>query len=956
MSRQHHILPIIVLLLLLFSCNAFSQRGSSKPEPDSMQVTFQKCFTFIKERRWDSAIYYAEIYKILIKEKFGEISEMYAQVLYLLGEIRRGRENMLAYQFFKQSYEVFAKIDFHKNRGIEGVYAELVCRLGLVCDAIGATSEAEFYLKKGIELTKSMQVDGYFQMNICLAEIYTSKANYIKVDSIYTAMRNILDTMPADSLVHYRMASIYNNIGILDFQTGNPQKALSYLKKAAAMESIAKKEGYPDNDYVQVTLNLAEAFTLNNQTDSARIKCLEAEDNMLIKMGPLYASLLKEKAFICQHENKLQEAIDLYTQYKKIMDSWHLKAGDYQGSMVNLAILYIDTKQFKKADSLLRWQITQLRQSGLQYSYIMQQSVASLCAGLIDMKQYNEATDSLIALCHLTFTAMDKNFTGMSEAGKLQYENDINKSFDLLYISVYNNKTISKHILSEIYQLELKRKGLILNTQLTILNNARNSYDTAFLNIYNEWLNNRQILTKQYSLPYNERFLVVDSLENINEMLEKKVSAKGLVTNTMGNTQTVHFKADTRQPSSADIEFVRFDYKAGKTVADSAFYIAFILRSLDTIPALVHLCSEKELLRIMKDEKGRWINENQLTQNIYSGRNTSGNKFYRLVWQPMEKYLKGIKTINYSTSGLLNNIAFQAVNDGKNYLVNRYDFRRFFNLGDIGNKNEVYETPEALSIWGNMNYDKASGDTQYVSNTSISNNTFSILPAGLTTTAATESISKEPLQPFNTNEPLQLKKIFGSSHIKITSYENTDASEENFKYYASGTKGILHISTHGFYTPLDKEKTKALLPGNFISGIENPLFRCGLAFSGVNYYWLNGISRNNRDDGILTGYEVAQLDLHNVQLVTLSACETGLGDITDNEANIGLQRAFKLAGVHNLLVSLWEVPAKQTAELLSLFYTNWLKGQTLSTSLQNAERVMSKEYPPYFWAGFVLIE
>jgi len=79
---------------------------------------------------------------------------------------------------------------------------------------------------------------------------------------------------------------------------------------------------------------------------------------------------------------------------------------------------------------------------------------------------------------------------------------------------------------------------------------------------------------------------------------------------------------------------------------------------------------------------------------------------------------------------------------------------------------------------------------------------------------------------------------------------------------------VLHISTHGFYTPYSKKESASGLPANFIAGNVNPLFRCGVAFAGVNQYWLSGEPKLNHEDGILTGYEVSQLDLHNVQLVT----------------------------------------------------------------------------------------
>ncbi|MEP7145023.1 MAG: CHAT domain-containing tetratricopeptide repeat protein [Ferruginibacter sp.] len=957
MSRQYHILSMIVSLLLLLASNIFGQQDSAKVEPDSSTLIYSKFFRFSEQNRLDSAIYYAGIYEGVNKRKFGEMSEQHILALYTLGEIYRfANDYNKAYLNFRQAAEHFAEKTIDSANST--LYAWVVSRMGIVCSSMGIISDAKVYLKKGIEIYKTGKYgDGYFQMNICLADMYIASAEYVKADSIYVAMKDELDTMPPNAVVHFRQASVHNNMALVQMQTGNARKGLSSLKTAIKLERLAKKEGYIYDDYVEITLNLAKAYSINNQTDSAWIICREAEDSLRHKISPLYADLLSVKAFICQQQNKLTEAANLYEQYKKIIDSRAVRPANYEANLLNLAILYTDTRQFEKAEALLRNQITRLRRSGLQYSYEMQQSVAALCANLIDMQQYKEATDILIALCHQTFTTMSKNFQGMSEAGKLRYEKDINNIFNLLYIAVDQNKTISKHLLAEIYRLQLKRKGVVLNSQVNIINSARNSRDTVFLNAYNEWLDNGRMLTKQYSLPYKQRFLDVDSLEQRNEKLEKSISTREIETGKAIHKNRESLKNNYGHPFSADIEFIRFDYKSGKTNYDSAFYIAFILKSGDTVPVLVNLCSEKDLLQIMKNEKGEWENENQLTQNIYSRQGSSANIFYRMVWLPMEGYLAGSKTINYSTSGLFNNIAFHAIFDGKTYLADRFDFRRFFSLNDVGSKAADVK-PAAISIWGNMNYDKASynGTMITVNNSKTSGARLSLITGRSKIKAITKNISVEAIPTLHTNEPIRMKKIFAGNNIKISSYENTHASEEHFKQNASGINGVLHISTHGFYAPLDKTKTKASLPGTFIAGIENPLFRCGLAFAGVNYYWLKGVAKSGHDDGILTGYEIAQLDLHNVQLVTLSACETGLGDITDNEANLGLQRAFKMAGVHNLLVSLWQVPAKQTAELLALFYTSWLHGKSLSKALQSAELNMAKKYPPYFWAGFVLIE
>lgn len=112
----------------------------------------------------------------------------------------------------------------------------------------------------------------------------------------------------------------------------------------------------------------------------------------------------------------------------------------------------------------------------------------------------------------------------------------------------------------------------------------------------------------------------------------------------------------------------------------------------------------------------------------------------------------------------------------------------------------------------------------------------------------------------------------------------------------------------------------------------------------------------DKEDGILTAYEISQLDLSHTDLVVLSACETALGDLQGTEGVLGLQRAFKLAGVKQLILSLWRVRDKETTELMMLFYRNWLSGQTVREALRKAQLTMRKKYPPFYWAGFVVVE
>jgi CHAT domain-containing protein len=135
------------------------------------------------------------------------------------------------------------------------------------------------------------------------------------------------------------------------------------------------------------------------------------------------------------------------------------------------------------------------------------------------------------------------------------------------------------------------------------------------------------------------------------------------------------------------------------------------------------------------------------------------------------------------------------------------------------------------------------------------------------------------------------------------------------------------------------------------------LLRSGLAFAGANSAWRGDSIPNNWEDGILTSQEISQLNLTHTDLVVLSACETALGDIKGSEGVFGLQRAFKMAGVQTLIMSLWKVPDTQTSQLMQCFYKYWLGGMTKHDAFKKSQNEIRKANPnPYYWAAFVMVD
>jgi len=136
-----------------------------------------------------------------------------------------------------------------------------------------------------------------------------------------------------------------------------------------------------------------------------------------------------------------------------------------------------------------------------------------------------------------------------------------------------------------------------------------------------------------------------------------------------------------------------------------------------------------------------------------------------------------------------------------------------------------------------------------------------------------------------------------------------------------------------------------------------PLMRTGLLFAGANNAWALSNPPAGAEDGILTAFELSDLDLSGTELVALSACETGLGDIRGAEGVFGLQRALFMSGVKNIIVSLWDVPDLETMELMDQFYSHLAKGISPEQAFLLSQDEMKSRYKeqPSLWAGFVFI-
>lgn len=379
-------------------------------------------------------------------------------------------------------------------------------------------------------------------------------------------------------------------------------------------------------------------------------------------------------------------------------------------------------------------------------------------------------------------------------------------------------------------------------------------------------------------------------------------------------------------PYSAVVEFVSYTNFPDKKPC----LTALVLQEGWENPQIVPLCCEEEL---RKDDV------------------LCGTSIYALVWQPILKRLNNVKKIYFSPDGIIYNLSIENARSEKGYLSDDYRFHRISSARQLVNKYTA--TGNDAILYGGIIYNLSTEDYA-ASNTPIGDKTIE------THNVQRGAIDEIPYLSGTKQEVTMIQNTLrGNKMMSVSVHTAKDAVERSVKTINSQNTKILHIATHGFYNPSNVEGSNLIISA-LQKGVEDQtLSRSGLYMAGAQNY-LNGDDiPEGADDGILTSKEISTLDLRGLDLVTLSACETGLGDIT-SDGVFGLQRGFKKAGANTILMSLWKVDDEATSKLMIEFYSNWIgKKMTKHDALEAAKKTVRETKgweDPKFWAPFILLD
>lgn len=352
-------------------------------------------------------------------------------------------------------------------------------------------------------------------------------------------------------------------------------------------------------------------------------------------------------------------------------------------------------------------------------------------------------------------------------------------------------------------------------------------------------------------------------------------------------------------------------------------YVAYVIRNDGQIQS-------KELGAADEIDKS----VNQLKQALRDSERKDVKKLARIVHgkiiQPILPFLGDAQHLLISPDGTLNLIPFEALVDKENrYLVESFLCSYLTSGRDLMRLKVARVNITAPAVLANPMFgEKHSGAAQLA----LNKNRRSVISG-----SDLSDVYFAPLSGTG-EEARAVKAFFNEANV----FTGKEATETRLKQIAAPR--ILHIATHGFFLtdPTPGKNSKA--------AIENPLLRSGLAFAGANLH------HGGEDDGILTALEASGLNLWGTKLVTLSACDTGLGPVKNGEGVYGLRRAFFLSGTESLVMSLWSVGDYTTREMMTDYYRNLKQGLGRAEALRNMELNMMKRPDrkhPFFWASFI---
>lgn len=783
-----------------------------------------------------------------------------------------------------------------------------------------------------------------------LAEAYQYRLQYPKADSLHQAALQLTVELTGDRSGAY--AGALSRLTTYYYERGMTPKAISYAQQTvAAFEQLPDRPAIP---YAVALKNLGELYSIRTVTEPGKaIPLLQQARALLLANDAsqtiVYAQLLRSLAvaYYAKKSYSGRPTPDLIPLLRESLMILEATIGRKTQGYINcadaLGTFYCLDQQFGLAKEIVEQNLA-LADSLFGTSHPDYTNFLFSVARVNGHLGLDWAAEPLVVAVNQRLIHELRLFSPtLNDEEREQLFRNVANGFVWLHTYARAFAVHNPAITVEQYNTQLAVKGFLLRADQKFRRQLMATADTSLRRLYANWYNSRERLARQVRLPRAERRQQLgrpDSLETQANALEKQLALR-LGTTTSGALQSGgHTWREVQarlKPGEAAVELIRYpiyQIRQGFGPTRIIHYAALIVTPDCPYPNIVYL------------ENGNDLEGPQLQAyraDMFNQTNAASS--YQYYWKPISDALRGVRRVYLSPDGVYCQININTLRNPETgrYVLDEREIVPVTTTGELTEFSPVKRTgkPTAL-LFGYPDYGPIArrlrservATTRQPARTRLSRDGF-----------------YEPL-PATRQEVSDIGQLLRAT-FAVSTYMQTDAREEVIKKARS--PAVLHIATHGFF------ETDTALGQT----LQSPLFRSGLVLAGANRV-LQAEARTDlfgqpqQDDGILTAYEAMNLNLGQTDLVVMSACQTGLGEVRNGEGVYGLQRAFNVAGAKSLLMSLWKVDDHVTRQLMTAFYRNWLgilgKTGDKVRAFRLAQQSIRKRYPhPFYWGAFVLV-
>jgi CHAT domain-containing protein/Tfp pilus assembly protein PilF len=794
-------------------------------------------------------------------------------------------------------------------------------------ESLGQHEKSEDLYLQALEMQRSLLGNSHRDIASSLnnlAGLYDSMEYHEKSEDLYLQALEMQRSLFGNS--HRDIASSLNNLAALYRNQGRFEKAESFYIQALEMRKSLLGDRHPD---VATSLNnLAELYWYwrkdgykKAETSSLQAlsiyKSIYGEKHLLVALtlNNLAESYISQERYT-EAENYARKSLEIR---KDILGDQH---PDIATNLNNLAGLYLAQGKYAEAENLYFQALNLLKSFFGDRHPKISATINNLAALYTGQGKYEKAINYLEQGMQLEEKKLVANLAIGAEEQKRDYLTKFNGTTNSsISLHLQHVSTNSKAINLAFTNI-LRRKGRILGTLTNNLSQIRQNLTPPDQAQLDEFSSTQTQLATLYhkglrNLSSNKDRARITELEQKSTQLSEALSRRSAAFQTAIKPITSETIQQQIPTDTVLIEFIQYQPFNPNAKSQERWgnprYAAYLLTHSGILKA-IDLGPVQPINDIL-------ISHRQHLQDLGTPipqLKASASKLDALLMQPIRQHLGNVRNLLLSPESTLNLLPFDTlVDENNNYLIETH----------------------------NITYLASGRDLQRLTTQEPNNNPSLILAdpyfgkpgtlAASTSTTRLTDLTKQTYSPLQGTRP---------EAISIATLFNTqprlgsDATEATIKQTKSPK--ILHIATHGFFLPTP-ETAKT-----------NPLLNSGLVLAGVQVGKSGGT-----EDGILTALEVSNLNLSGTKLVTLSACDTGLGTISNGEGIYGLRRALTIAGAESQVISLWKVADDATKDLMINYYSRLKKGgEGRSIALHNAQRHMlnSEKYShPYYWAAFI---